>query len=77
VLAGKVVQLNEDKDPSPVPYDLVWQPSLNAKLHQEVVRIGICTPQAVTFITYFMEISALLVILIVTLQWFIKKKNKE
>ena len=93
VKAGQMVLLNPGQLPVPVPYDPVvsgalhaanlaplspvWQPSLSAQLRDRLARIGIGTAQAVTFITYLMEVLALLAMGFLAVKWVIKVINEK
>jgi hypothetical protein len=91
-----MVYLHLGLQPQPVPYDPVvvdalrinndvpidptWQPSVNAQVRDRLARIGIGTAQLVTYITYFMEVIALLVLLFFAINWmvhFLKEKNRD
>ena len=92
VQAGEMVFISREQEPHPVPYDPVvaralrlngevpivpaWQPSLGAQVRDRLARIGIGTVQTVTFITYFMEVLALLAIPLLAVNWVIQKKKK-
>jgi len=92
VKAGEMILLNQEQELHPVPYDPViagalhlnsevpiipaWQPSLSAQVRDRLARIGIGTAQAVTFITYLMEVLALLAMFILAVKWIINKKRK-
>jgi uncharacterized protein with WD repeat len=94
--SGQMVYLHLGLQPQPVPYDPVvvdalrinndvpidptWQPSVNAQVRDRLARIGIGTAQLVTYITYFMEVIALLVLLFFAINWlvhFLKEKNRD
>jgi hypothetical protein len=93
IQAGEMVFLNQEQQPHPVTYDPVviaalhlndeapiapaWQPSLEAQVRDRLARIGIGTAQIVTYITYFMEVLALLVMFLQAVNWVIKKNKKE
>lgn len=93
VEAGEMVLLSQGGAPNPVKYDPVvvkalringevpiapvWQPSLSAQMRDRLARIGIGTAQIVTFITYFMEVLALLSVPLIGVIWIIKKNKKE
>jgi len=93
VKAGEMVYLSQEQVPHPVSYDPVvagalrlvakapiqpdWQPSLGAKVRDRLSRIGIGTAQTMTFITYFMDVLALLVMVILAINWMIKKNRKD
>ena len=93
IQAGEMVFLNQEQQPHPVTYDPVviaalhlndeapiapaWQPSLEAQVRDRLARIGIGTAQIVTYITYFMEVLALLVMFLLAVNWVIKKNKKE
>jgi hypothetical protein len=93
VQAGEMVYLSQEQEAHPVPYDPVvvgalrldgevpiqtaWQLSLGAQVRDRLARIGIGTAQTVTFVTYFMEVLALLLMLILAINWMIKKNRKD
>jgi len=93
VEAGEMVLLRQGQEPNPVKYEPVvvqalrvdtqipivptWQSSLNAQFRDRLARIGIGTAQIITFITYFMEVLALLVIPLLGVNWIIQKIKKE
>jgi len=93
VKAGEMVLLSQEQELHPVPYDPViagalhleievpiiptWQPSLSAQVRDRLARIGIGTAQAVTLITYLMEVLALLAICFMAVKWVINFKRKE
>ena len=93
VQAGQMVLLSQGQVPAPVPYDPVaawvfhaasaapvspfWQPGLGAQLRDRLARIGIGTAQAVTFITYLMEVLALLAMGFLAVKWVIKVIIKQ
>ena len=91
--AGEMALLSQAQQPRPVPYDPVvagallltnevpidpaWQPSLAAQVRDRLARFGIGTAQAVTFITYLMEVIALLVMVFLAVKWILNMKRKE
>jgi hypothetical protein len=93
VHAGEMAFLSQNQQPRPVPYDPViagallltnevpinpaWQPSLAAQVRDRLARLGIGTAQAVTFITYLMEVIALLVMVFLAVKWILNMKRKE
>lgn len=93
VKAGDMVYLDQDQASHPVPYDPVvvgalrlngevpiqpaWQPSLGAQIRDRLARFGIGTAQTVTFITYLIEVLALLAMLLLVVHWVIKKNRKD
>lgn len=93
VKAGEMIFLSQEKAYLPVQYDPVvvsalrqggeipiqpaWQSSLSAQVRDRLARIGIGTAQAMTFITYFMEILALLGMVVLAVKWVVKKDRKD
>jgi len=93
VQAGEMLLLSQDQESHPVPYDPIvvgtlhlngegpiqptWQPSLGTQVRDWLSRIGIGTAQSLTFITYFVEVLALLVMLLLVINWAIKKNRKD
>jgi hypothetical protein len=93
VNAGEMVLLSQGLEPQTVNYDPVvidalrvdfqvpivptWQPSLSAQFRDRMARIGIGTAQIVTFITYVIEVLAILAIPFLGVNWLIQKKKKE
>jgi len=93
VQAGEMVFLSQEQEPHPVPYDPVvagalrlngevpivpaWQPSLGAQVRDRLARIGIGTAQTVTFITYLLEVLALLAMPLFAVNWIIKNRKEK
>jgi hypothetical protein len=93
IRAGEMSFLSQEQDPMAIAYDPVivdalnldgkvpiqpaWQMSLNAIVRDRLARIGIGTAQTVTFITYLIEILAILVMLLLGINWIIKKNRKD
>jgi hypothetical protein len=59
---------------SPLP--LNWEPTLKARIRDQLARIGISTAQLITFITYFIVLTSLFIIPFVALYWWWKNKNQ-
>jgi WD40 repeat protein len=93
VQAGEMVFLSQKQEPHPVLYDPVvvsalrlnsevpiqpvWQLSLGAQVRDRLAKIGIGTAQFVTFITYFIEVLALLAIPLLAVNWLIRKRKEK
>ncbi|MEZ4641566.1 MAG: carboxypeptidase-like regulatory domain-containing protein [Chloroflexota bacterium] len=56
------------------PLSLIWEPTLRARVRDQLARVGINTAQVITFITYFLVLSSLFIIPFVGLYWWWKSK---
>ncbi len=93
IQAGEMAHLSQEQEPLPVSYDPVvvgalrakgespvqplWQPSLSAQVRDRLAKIGIGTAQLVTFITYFIEVLALMAFVLSAVNWVFKKNRKD
>ncbi|MAT98643.1 MAG: hypothetical protein CL608_15985 [Anaerolineaceae bacterium] len=68
-----VAALHADRS-SPLP--LVWEPTLRARIRDQLARVGISTAQLITFITYFLVLTSLFIIPFVTLYLWWKNKKR-
>jgi len=58
---------------SPLP--LIWEPTLSARIRDQLARLGINTAQLITFITYFIVLTSLLITPFVALYYWWKRKT--
>jgi hypothetical protein len=59
---------------SPLP--LNWEPTLKARIRDQMAQIGISTAQLITFITYFIVLTSLFIVPFVALYYWWKNKNQ-
>lgn len=57
------------------PIQAVWEPTLSARLRDQLAQVGINTAQIITFVTYFIVLSSLFLIPITAVYWRWKRKN--
>lgn len=58
------------------PLTHVWEPTLKARIRDQLARVGISTAQLITFITYFLVLTSLFVIPFISLYWWWKNKKR-
>ncbi len=92
VQAGQMVNLLNDVGLQAVPLDpvvvaalhvdqvsplpLTWEPTLKARIRDQLARVGISTAQLITFITYFLVLTSLFIIPFISLYWWWRNKKR-